>query len=155
MLNHVGGDLLNPPYSINNAAGVLSNRTVYVGLSLPALRSSHSELDRRIQFMLMGSLSMTLVSPRSYRKGALLAGCLTPRDRQPLWHNDVRCDSRGHAGPSPWSTHARHHPFDVSRCRTQSREMARRQSEHMGALPYFRCGNAQHGNLVPSTHDWE
>jgi alpha-glucosidase len=32
--SHAGDDLLNPPYAINNAQGVLSNRTVYVGLSL-------------------------------------------------------------------------------------------------------------------------
>ena len=29
-----GEDLLNPPYAIDNAQGVLSNRTAYVGLSL-------------------------------------------------------------------------------------------------------------------------
>jgi alpha-glucosidase len=32
--NHAGDDLLNPPYAINNTAGVLSDLTVYVGLSL-------------------------------------------------------------------------------------------------------------------------
>jgi alpha-glucosidase len=29
-----GDDLLDPPYAIDNAQGVLSNRTAYVGLSL-------------------------------------------------------------------------------------------------------------------------
>ena len=29
-----GDDLLNPPYAIDSAQGVLSNRTAYVGLSL-------------------------------------------------------------------------------------------------------------------------
>ncbi len=32
--SHAGDDLLNPPYAIDNAQGVLSNRTAYVGLSL-------------------------------------------------------------------------------------------------------------------------
>jgi len=32
--NHAGDDLLDPPYVIDNAQGVLSNRTAYVGLSL-------------------------------------------------------------------------------------------------------------------------
>jgi alpha-glucosidase len=32
--SHTGDDLLNPPYTIDNAQGVLSNRTAYVGLSL-------------------------------------------------------------------------------------------------------------------------
>jgi len=31
---HVGDDLLNPPYAIDNAQSVLSDRTAYVGLSL-------------------------------------------------------------------------------------------------------------------------
>lgn len=32
--SHEGEDLLDPPYAIDNAAGVLSGRTAYVGLSL-------------------------------------------------------------------------------------------------------------------------
>jgi alpha-glucosidase len=32
--SHAGDDLLNPPYAIDNAQGVLSDRTAYVGLSL-------------------------------------------------------------------------------------------------------------------------
>ena len=32
--SHAGEDLLDPPYTINNAQGVLSDRTAYVGLSM-------------------------------------------------------------------------------------------------------------------------
>jgi hypothetical protein len=61
--NHSGDDLLSPPYAINNTAGPLSSRTAYVGLSLLDGKSLHAKFTRRMQFMPMGSSSMTRVSP--------------------------------------------------------------------------------------------
>jgi len=89
--NDSGDDLLNPPYAINNTAGPLSSRTAYVGLSLTDRQSLHAEFTRRMQFTLMGSLSMIRVSPRLCRICAQV-GRLTLRDRQFIWHDDVRCD---------------------------------------------------------------
>ena len=65
--SHAGDNLLNPPYAINNTAGVLSDLTVYVGLSLLTydMRLVDEWLNftaRQIQFTQMGSLSMTHVS---------------------------------------------------------------------------------------------
>ena len=45
--SHAGDDLLNPPYAINNTAGVLSDRTAYVGPSPPTCNSPHNEFARR------------------------------------------------------------------------------------------------------------
>jgi len=74
--NHSGDDLLNPPYVINNTAGPLSSRTAYVGLSLLDGKSLHAKFTRRMQFMPMGSLSMTRVSPH-FCKIRAQAGRLT------------------------------------------------------------------------------
>lgn len=63
-LSHVGEDLLNPPYAINNTAKTLSDRTLSVGLSLPTYDYVTHGLDfvRQIRFTQMGSLNMTHVN---------------------------------------------------------------------------------------------
>lgn len=74
--NHAGDDLLNPLYAIDNAQGVLSNRTAYVGPSLLTYDTRFMGMvnfARLIRFMQMVSLSMTHVS---------LSVRFTPRDRQ-------------------------------------------------------------------------
>jgi hypothetical protein len=74
--SHEGNDLMNPPYAIDNAQGVLSDRTAYVCLSLLTCDTTHEwmmNITRLIRFMQMVSLNMTHVS-RSAR--------FTPRDWQ-------------------------------------------------------------------------
>ena len=84
---HEGEDLLNPPYAINNTAGVLSNLTAHVGLSLLTYNIrllNECWICSRIRFMQMGSLSMIHVSRNTLSRsktGTPSGIILTPRNR--------------------------------------------------------------------------